>query len=94
MLDREQAAADTRTPAEPIPADVAVLYVQQLPEAWRKAESGTGRQLLASALFDRIEVLEIREATVHLSAHAVRYGLAAVLPAELGILVNGRGERS
>ena len=69
-------------------------YVRELPETWRKAEGGSGRQLLASALFSRIEVLGIREATVHLSAHAVRHGLAAALPAEMRILVNGRGERS
>ena len=93
-LDREESAADNPKPTEAIPADVAVRYVRELPETWRKAEGGSGRQLLASALFGRIEVLGIREATVHLSAHAVRHGLAAALPAELGILVNGRGERS
>jgi hypothetical protein len=48
----------------------------------------------ATALFDRIDVLGMREATVSLSAHAVRHGLAAVLPAELVLPVYGRGERS
>jgi hypothetical protein len=72
---------------------VAVRYVRELPETWRKAEGGSGRQLLASALFDRIDVLGMQAATVHLSAHAVRHGLAAALPREVGILVNGRGER-
>ena len=93
-LDQEQAAAETRGRSDDIPADVAVRYVQDLPETWRKAEGGPGRQLLASALFDRIDVLGIEEATVHLSAHAVRHGLGAALPDEVGILVNGRGERS
>jgi hypothetical protein len=37
----------------------AVRYVRDLPDAWRKAEGGSGRQLLASALFDRIDVLGI-----------------------------------
>jgi hypothetical protein len=83
-LDHEESAADHPTPTEAVPADVAVRYVRELPETWRKAEGGTGRQLLASALFSRIEVLGIAEATVHLSAHAVRHGLAAALPAELG----------
>lgn len=92
-LDREQAAAEHPKPAEAIPPDVAARYVRELPETWRKADGGNGRRLLATALFDRIEVLGIREATVHLSSHAVRHGLAAALPAELGILVNGRGER-
>jgi hypothetical protein len=92
-LDRDEAAADNQKTTEAIPADVAVRYIRELPETWRNADGGPGRQLLASALFSRIEVLGIREATVHLSAHAVRHGLAAALPAELGILVNGRGER-
>ncbi len=92
-LDQQQAAAETRERLDEIPADVAVRYVQDLPETWRKAEGGSGRQLLASALFDRIDVLGIQEATVHLSAHAVRHGLAAALPTEVGILVSGRGER-
>jgi hypothetical protein len=92
-LDREESAADHPRVTEAIPAEVAVRYVRELPETWRQADGGPGRRLLASALFDRIEVLGIREATVHLSAHALRHGLAAALPAELGILVNGRGER-
>jgi hypothetical protein len=52
-----------------------------------------GQAMLASALFDRIDVLGMREATVHLSAHAVRHGLAAVLPAEFDSPVSGRGVR-
>ena len=58
-----------------------------------KAKGGSSGQLLASAQFDWIDVLGIQEATVHLSAHAVRHGIAAALPADLGILVSGRGER-
>ena len=92
-LDEELAAAETRERSDDIPAEVAVRYVQDLPETWRKAEGGSGRQLLASALFDRIDVLGMQEATVHLSAHAVRHGLATALPPEVGILVSGRGER-
>jgi hypothetical protein len=94
QLDAEQTAAETRDPVESIPADVAVRYVRELPETWRKAEGGKGRQLLAGALFDRIDVLGLSEATVHLSAHAVRHGLATALPEELRISGNGRGERS
>ena len=91
-LDRDQAAVQAPRPSEPVPADVAVRYLRELPETWRKAKGGKGRQMLASALFDRIDVLGIREATVYLSAHAVRHGLATVLPAELG--ETGRGERT
>jgi hypothetical protein len=93
-LDHEQSDAEHQDRTAAIPPDVAVRYVRDLPESWRKAEGGQGRQLLASALFDRIDVLGVQEATVHLSAHAVRHGLAAALPVEVGILVNGRGERS
>ena len=92
-LDREFARSEEREAPDAVPTDVAVRYVRELPETWRKAEGGSGRQLLASALFDHIDVLGIREATVHLSAHAVRHGLSVALPEELGILVNGRGER-
>ena len=93
QLDREQAAAEIREPMDAVPADVADRYVRELPETWRQAEGGSGRQLLASALFDRIDVLGLRQATVHLSEHAVRHGLAAALPEVVGISVNGRGER-
>ena len=77
-----------------LPTHVAVPYVQDLPGTWRKAEGSSGRQLLASTLFDRIDVLGVQEATVHLSAHTVRHGLAPAPPVEVGILVSGRGERT
>jgi hypothetical protein len=51
------------------------------------------QQMLASAAFSRIDVLGLREATVHLTDHAVRHGVAAALPAEVGTSVSGRGER-
>ena len=92
-LDRELAAVQAPKPAQPVPADVAVRYLRELPKTWAKAKGGQGRAMLASALFDRIDVLGMREATVHLSAHAARHGLAAVLPAEFDSPVSGRGER-
>jgi DNA invertase Pin-like site-specific DNA recombinase len=92
-LDRDQAALQIPQPAEPVPADVAVAFLSELPKTWAKAKGGQGRAMLATALFDRIDVLGMREATVHLSAHAVRHGLAAVLPAEFDSPVSGRGER-
>jgi DNA invertase Pin-like site-specific DNA recombinase len=92
-LDRNQAALQAPKPAEPVPADVAVRFLRELPKTWAKAKGGKGREMLATALFDRIDVLGMREATVHLSAHAVRHGLAAVLPAEFDSPVSGRGER-
>ena len=93
-LDAEETRARQPREEAGVPADVAVRYLQELPETWARAKSGTGRALVADALFDRIEVLGLREATAHLSDHAVRHGLGAVLPAEFGISVSGRGERA
>ena len=90
-LDREEATARQPRSADAVPADVAVAYLRELPLTWRKAAGGTGRQLTADALFDRIEVLGLQQATVQLSEHAVRHGLAAALPEGFGISVNGRG---
>ena len=42
-IAQEAAAATARQAAEAIPADVAVRYVRELPETWRKAEGGSGR---------------------------------------------------
>ena len=93
-LDRAAEAAWTPKTADVIPADVAVRYLRELPDTWRAAKGGAGQQLLASALFSRIEILGLRETTVHLTEHAVRHGIAAALPEEVGISVSGRGERS
>jgi hypothetical protein len=41
-----------------------------------------------------VAVRYLREATVHLTEHAVRHGIAAALPEEVGISVSGRGERN
>ncbi len=93
-LDREQSRHHIPAPIEPVPADVAIRFLSELPNSWASAKGGAGRQMLAAALFDRIDVLGMEEATVSLSAHAVRHGLAAVLPAELVLPGYGRGERT
>lgn len=93
-LDAEEARARQPREEEGVPADKAAQYLRELPATWAKAEGGRGRQLVADALFDRIEVLGLQEATAHLSNHAVRHGLADVLPEEFGISVSGRGERT
>ena len=93
-LDAEEVRARQPRTDAGLPADEVVRYLQELPETWAKAQGGTGRQLVADALFERIDVLGLREATAHLSEHAVRHGLAESLPEEFAILVSGRGERS
>jgi DNA invertase Pin-like site-specific DNA recombinase len=94
QLDHRERASEVEADSEAVPPDVAVQYLRELPETWARASGGRGRQLLASALFDRIEVLGVREATVHLTAHAVRHGLAAALPERVDLPVYGRGERT
>ncbi len=81
-LDAEEARAREIRPDAGVPADVAVRYLRELPLTWAKATGGVGRQRLADALFDRIDVLGLREATVVLSADAVRHCFAEVLPEE------------
>jgi hypothetical protein len=39
-LDRDQAALQAPTPAEPVPADVAVQFLRELPKTWAKAKGG------------------------------------------------------
>ena len=85
---RERAVPDE------VPAEVAVGYLRELNKTWQEAEGGQGRALLAQALFERIDVLGMKEATVTLTEHASRHGFGAVLPEEFGISVSGRGERS
>jgi hypothetical protein len=92
-LDAEEARARQPRTDEGVPAEAAVRYLRELPLTWARARGGTGRQLVADALFERIDVLGFSEATAHLSDHAVRHGLADALPEEFGISVSGRGER-
>ena len=93
-LDRQEAYARRPRNEDGVPAELAVRYLQQLPETWRLAGAGPGRRQLASALFERIEVLGLREATVYLTSEAARHEFAAALPQEVEISVSGRGERS
>ena len=93
-LDLEEAEA--RRPLQPdgIPADVAVGYLRELDVTWRKAEGGPGRRMLAEALFERIDALGFREATLRLTEEALAHGFAAVIPDRLDLTVGyGRGER-
>ena len=76
------------------PADVALRYLRELPTTWHRADGGPGGRTLAEALFERIDVLGAREATIRLTDAAVAYGFAAVIPERLEVTVgSGRGER-
>jgi DNA invertase Pin-like site-specific DNA recombinase len=92
-LDAQEQAMRERAVPDEVPAEVAVGYLRELNKTWQEAEGGQGRALLAQALFERIDVLGMEEATVTLTEHASRHGFGAVLPEEFGISVSGRGER-
>jgi hypothetical protein len=76
-----------------VPAAEAVRYLRELGPTWKAADGGEGRQMLAEALFERIEARGFREVQLHLTDTAVTHGFGAVIPEKLGISVNGRGER-
>ena len=93
-LDTEEREARRPREVDGVPADVAVRYLRELSTTWQKADGGPGRRVLAAALFERIEVLGAREATIHLTGEAVAYGFAAAIPDRIDVTVgNGRGER-
>jgi DNA invertase Pin-like site-specific DNA recombinase len=92
-LDSQEQVMSERAVPDEVPAEVAVGYLRELNKTWQEAEGGQGRALLAQALFERIDVLGMKEAIVTLTEHASRHGFGAVLPEEIGISVSGRGER-
>jgi hypothetical protein len=94
-LDAEEQEARRPREVEGVPADVAVRYLRELPTTWQKADGGPGRRMLAESLFERIDVLSFREATIRLTDSAVAHGFAAAIPERLEVTVgNGRGERT
>ena len=50
--------------------------------------------MLTEALFSRVDVRGFKEVTLRLTDEAAAHGFGAVLPAQFGISVSGRGERS
>jgi DNA invertase Pin-like site-specific DNA recombinase len=94
-LDAEEAEARQERTPDAVPAGDAVRYLEQLAETWHELEDepGRGRRMLAEALFERIDVLGFREATVQLTEHAVAHGFAAVIPSRLSLEGKSRGER-
>src|SRR5450759_2114260 len=60
-VDVEERQAREVHQAAGVPAEVAVRYLRDLAATWRKAEGGSGRRMLAKALFERIDALGFRE---------------------------------
>ena len=58
-----------------------VTVTRELPETLRRAAVRTGWRMVASAAFERIEVLRLREATVYLTAEAARHASWRAVPA-------------
>jgi hypothetical protein len=92
-LDAEMEDAVRERVVEGVPPATAVRYLGDLCSTWEAADGGPGRQMLAEALFTRIEVRGFRDVTVHLTDAAIANGFGAVLPEQFGISVSGRGER-
>ena len=93
-LDREEHEARQPRAADGVPAEVAGAYLRDLAATWRHAAGSPGRRMLAQALFERIEALGFREATLRLTATAIAHGFAAVVPERIELTVGyGRGER-
>jgi hypothetical protein len=89
-LDAEETAARERAVDGPSAAE-AVAYLHDLPKLWDEAD-GSGRKLLAEALFERVEVLGTRKVHIRPSASAMRYGWAdAWRGVRLVVMVGARG---
>jgi DNA invertase Pin-like site-specific DNA recombinase len=89
-LDAEEAEARARINDGPTAAE-AVAYLADLARLWDEAE-GSGRKLLAEALFERVEVLGVRKVQIRPTATAVRHGWAAAWDgARLLVMVGARG---
>jgi hypothetical protein len=92
-LDAEEREARQERVVDGVPPADAVRYLRELQPTWEAADGGPGRQMLAEALFERIEVRGFREVRLHLTDAAIAHGFRAVLPESFGISVDGRGER-
>jgi hypothetical protein len=86
--DREEQKA--RRPREPrVPAEKAVEHLQALGDALRLAEEGSGREMVARSVFERLEASGLRELKVHLTEGARAHAFAGAVPPR-----NGRGGQS
>ena len=94
-LDREEQEARRPRQREGIPAEKAVEYLQALGDAWRLAEGGPGRAMVARSVFERLEASGFRELKVHLTEEARTHAFAAAVPEQFTASVGyGRGERT
>ena len=91
-LDQDEAEAQVTQADLPTAAE-AVEYLGNLPQLWEEAE-GSGRRLLAEALFDRIDVLGAGKVHLHPSASSRAQGWAEAWDgARLVVMVGARGDK-
>ena len=88
-LDREEADAKSIVAAGPTRAEAAA-YLRDLARLWDDAD-GSGRKLLAEALFDRIEVLGAHRVNLHPSPSATAQGWAEAWNGARLVVVVGEG---
>ena len=89
-LDQDEAEAQVTQADLPTAAE-ATEYLGDLPRLWEEAE-GSGRRLLAEALFERIDVLGAGKVHLHPSASARAQGWAEAWDgARLVVMVGARG---
>jgi hypothetical protein len=91
-LDVEQRDAMREPVVDSVPPAEAVRYLRELRSTWEAADGGAGRQMLAEALFKRIDPRGFRDVTVHLTDEAIAKGFGAILPERPAISLSGRGE--
>jgi hypothetical protein len=88
-LDEQEAEANAGGPAEALEASEVVAYLRDLPRLWDDAPGS--RRALAEALFERVEVLGLRQMRIEPTPSAIAAGLVeAFSRASAGY---GRGER-
>lgn len=89
-LDRQEAATRAAQDIDTQPAADVVAYLRDLPRWW--AEAPVSRRGLAEALFERIDVLGLRQMHLEPTQLAIRAGLVeAFASSSAGY---GRGERT
>ena len=79
-LDAVETEARRSREREGVPAERAVEYLQALGDAWRLAEGGPGRAMVARSVFERLEASGFRELKVHLTEEARAHTFAAAVP--------------
>ena len=88
-LDEQEAEANGGGPVTALEASEVVDYLRDLPRLWDEAPGS--RRALAEALFERVEVLELRRMRIEPTPAAIAAGLVEAFSSASASY--GRGER-